>query len=162
MRWGSSAITLLVLLSPACSDGPTAGDRRDFAALEGALEGLSVAEDREQGERLQLLAALAVSSDRVRTVKDLCVKAYGAFADSNAKLAVARGKTLEVESAVKRARTSNPGDAGLPPGEADRLRGLQADAVLALDGATSSLDRAEGLVKACKQARADLRTFLGR
>ncbi|MDD5309727.1 MAG: hypothetical protein PHU25_20615 [Deltaproteobacteria bacterium] len=162
MRWPSSALALFALLAARCEDGPTAEDRRDFAELERAIGEMSDVADAEQGDRLQQLADLAVGSARVRIVRDLCVKAYRAFAVSNGKLALARAETYEVESAVARAKASNPGDGGLPPGEAGRLRGLQADAVKALDGATASLDRAEGLVKACQKDRAALRAFVGR
>jgi len=162
MRWGSSALVPLALLALGCSDGPTSADRRDFAAVEAAIEGLSAAEGEDQGARLAELEALAVESPRAGAVRDLCVKAYRSFGEANGKLAIARGKTRDVESAVALARTMGPRDAGLPSGEAERLRGLQTDAVGALDGATRSLDQAESLVKACRERRADLRTFLGR
>jgi hypothetical protein len=162
MRSRSSAPLLLALLASGCSDGPTAEDRRDFAAVERTIDGLSNAAEAEQAEQLRLLADLGVESARVRTVRDLCVKAYRAFSESSGKLALARVRTREVESAVATAKASRTGDAGLPQAEADRLRDLQSNAVSALDGATVSLDLAESLVKACQNERAALRTFVGR
>jgi len=135
----------IVLALAACSSGD--GGRGEFDNLENALISLADAPEADWIHRLEQIEQMEIVDPKVREARDLCVSAYLAFGAATVKLHAARGQVAAVESILNTQR-----DAGV-----DALSSLREKAQAAVDDVTSSLDKAERLVRSCAERRISLR-----
>ena len=147
-----------IALAFGCQDN--AKELRELDEVESALGILSDAPDEEREIRLEQLAAINVSTPRIKELKKLCIESYHTFFEASSLLEVARQQTVTIENEIETARQQAANTGGLLPDDEVRLGTLANKAATSLKQVTNKLDRAEALVTACDKKRKSLRAEL--
>ncbi len=161
MRFVCSAFFLSIGLMVACSaDSTRATEGREFLVVETHLADLNHAAPEDRPIRLAALAEVELKSERVDSIRDICVVSYQSYGQSLALFADARAKTSAVENAVKQAQEETADGSSLDSAQKAALEEMKRAAEAALQQANQTLNRAEREAKACQQQRDTLRAQL--
>ncbi len=144
------ATTLIALLGCSGGDGFGNTERREFDRLEESLNYLSTAPEQDWLERLEQIRELPLKSERVATVRRICVSAYDAFAVATERLRDARKQVALAEK-----NATNPSLV-----DRSKLESVKTEAMKSTQEVSRALDKAENLVAGCAAERVKMRNEL--
>ena len=149
-------VLLSVLSATACTD-KAAEERREFLKLEAAVGTVANADPADRKIRLEELAAVPVSYERVVQLKKICLSAYQAFEQAGSLMHAAQAGTAAAEAKVAEADRKKALGAEMTPAEQAELLTLGKRAAALLEEMTVALTAAEKETAACQAARERLR-----
>ena len=158
----SAAVVAVCFVLCSCnSNEPSDKELREFKALERAIDTMANAPPEDREIRLAELEQVAVTTDRLKTLKKVCSQSYRSFIKATLLLADARKKTENTEAAIAKASAAKQDGGALDEAEKQKLKEMSQKTATSLEEVNQALDRAEELVESCDRAQKDFEVKVG-